>query len=108
MTFIVRELPRAVGDKECIFGWLYERSKLGAFAWLDAYDSLIERLKRDPESFGNAIESGDCKLSIKEALFKTRRGKVYRVVFYIDEDQNIFILRVRGPGQLPATSEELL
>jgi len=54
MSFTVRELPKAKQDKRSIFRWLDERSPTGAAAWLDAYDSLIERLKQDARSFGEA------------------------------------------------------
>jgi plasmid stabilization system protein ParE len=107
MRFIVRELPKAKQDKRDIFRWLHERSPTGAAAWLHAYDSLIERLETDARSFGSALESKDCELPIQQALFKTRRGRVYRAVFLIETD-GVYILRVRGPGQAPINPEEIL
>ena len=100
MTFLVRELPKAKQDKHSIFRWLYERSPTGAFAWLDAYDSLADRLKQDAATFGLAPENVDCEFEVRQALFKTRRGRVYRALFFI-EGTEVFILRVRGPGQAP-------
>jgi hypothetical protein len=50
MSFTVRELPKAKQDKSAIFQWLHERSPSGATAWLDAYDSLLERLKKQADS----------------------------------------------------------
>jgi hypothetical protein len=83
MTFAVRELPKAKQDKRSIFCWLYERSPAGAAAWLDAYDSLLERLKRDAASFALAPESQDCDFEIRQAFFKTRRGRIYRALYFI-------------------------
>lgn len=106
MSVTVRELPKARDDKRSIFRWLHERSLAGAAAWLDAYDSLLERLKRDAGSFGEAPENQDCDFDVRQALFKTRRGRVYRALFFI-EGQEVYILRVRGPGQAPVTPEEI-
>ncbi|MGE3641967.1 MAG: hypothetical protein AB7G28_25720, partial [Pirellulales bacterium] len=96
----------SVEDKRSIFTWLHQRSPSGAAAWLDAYDALLERLSRDAESFGEALERQDCELPIRQALFKTRRGRVYRVIYFI-EHSDVFVLRVRGPGQAPVTPQDL-
>jgi hypothetical protein len=106
MNFTVRELPKAKQDKDSIFRWLHERSPTGAVAWLSAYDSLIERLKQGASSFGVAPESADCEFDVRQALFKTRRGRVYRALFFID-GQQVYILRIRGPGQAPITPEDI-
>jgi hypothetical protein len=107
MTFVVRELPRARQDKAGIFAWLYERSPTGAAAWLDAYDSMVEKLQKDPASFAEAPESKDCETQIRQVLFKTRRGRVYREIFFIKGDE-VFIARVRGPGQAPIAPQEIV
>jgi hypothetical protein len=61
MSFIVRELPKALANKSAIIRWLHDRSPAGAAAWLDAYDSLIHRLTQIADSFGLAPESKDCE-----------------------------------------------
>lgn len=43
---------------------------------------------------------------VRQFLFKTRRGSVYRGLFAFDADE-IVILRVRGAGQPPLESDEL-
>jgi plasmid stabilization system protein ParE len=106
MSFAVRELPKARQDKDSIFRWLFARSPTGALAWLDAYDSLVDRLKDDTATFGLALEAADCEFEIRQALFKTRRGRVYRVLFFI-EGGAVFIARVRGPGQAPVMPQEI-
>ena len=106
MTFIVRELPKAKCDKHHIFRWLFERSPQGAAAWLDAYDRMIERLMTSADSFPAAYENRDLELDVKQVLFKTKRGRIYRAVFHIDAP-DVFILRIRGPGQAPVVTDDL-
>jgi plasmid stabilization system protein ParE len=106
MNYSVRELPKALNDKRSIFLWLRERSPVGAETWLRAYDAVVDRLARDAESFGDAPESPIANLRIQQVLFKTRRGRVYRVLYYVEQD-TVYILRVRGPGQAPVNPEEM-
>jgi hypothetical protein len=106
MSFAVRELPKAKQDKRSIFSWLHERSQTGAAAWLDAYDSLLERLKRDAPSCALAPESKDCDFEVCQVLFKTRRGRIYRALYFI-EGRRIYILRIRGPGQAPVMPQDM-
>ena len=106
MSFVVRELPKARQDKDSIFRWLEDRSPTGALAWLDAYDSLLDRLKADAAMFGLAREAAECEFEIRQALFKTPRGRVYRALFFV-EGSEVFIARVRGPGQAPVTPQEI-
>ncbi len=106
MKFQVHELRRAQADVRSIAHWLAERSPQGVRAWLRAYDEMILRLKQQAESCGPAPESNDCEVDVRQALFKTRRGRVYRALFLI-EGQDVYILRVRGPGQAPVEPDEL-
>jgi len=106
VTFKIHELGRAQADIRSIASWIAERSPQGARAWLRAYDDLIERMQKQAHSFGPAYENDDCEFDVRQALFKTRRGRVYRVLFFIDGEE-VYILRVRGPGQAPVEPEEL-
>ena len=106
MPFRVRELRRAQADIRDIAAWLADRSPRGALAWLDAYDDLIARLQNNADSCGPADESDDWELDVRQAFFKTRRGRVYRALFIIEREE-VFILRVRGPGQAPVDPAEL-
>ena len=106
MNFQVRELGKAQADIRSIAHWLAERSPQGAQTWLRAYDDLIDRLETQASTFGPAPENDDCEFDVRQALFKTRRGRVYRALFFI-EGQDVFILRVRGPGQAPVAPGEL-
>lgn len=106
MTFQVHELRGAQADVRSIARWLAERSPQGAKAWLRAYDEMILRLQRNAECCGLAPESKDRELDVRQVLFKTRRGRVYRALFVI-ERQDVYILRVRGPGQASVEPGEL-
>lgn len=106
MRFVVRELQRAKADKRRIFEWLHEHSHRGAAAWLAAYDRTVEYLKTRADTFSEADENAELDLDVRQALFKTRRGRVYRVLFMI-EQQEVFILRVRGPGQGPVDTDAI-
>lgn len=71
-----------------------------------AYDAMVRRLEEQASSCGPAHEHDDCELDVRQALFKTRRGRVYRALFFL-EGRDVFILRVRGPGQAPVDPDEL-
>lgn len=99
--------------KLCYYGvpmpiarWIAERSPQGAEAWLDAVDRLIDRLAVQANSFAPALEDADCSIPVKQALFRTRHGRAYRAVFTIVENE-VRILRIRGPGQPPVKDDEL-
>ena len=106
MKFSVRELRKAQADKRRIFEWLHEHSRPGAIAWLAAYDAMIDRLRTGADMFGEAYERADLDMDVQQALFKTRRCRVYRALFLIEAD-NVYVLRVRGPGQAPVSSAEI-
>ena len=106
MSLAVRELPGARKDKQAILEWLLERSSQGAAAWLDAYDDALARLGDHADTYGQALENDDClQVDVRQLLFKTRRGRVYRIVFFI-EQRDVFVLRVRGPGQPPLQPDD--
>jgi hypothetical protein len=104
MKFTVYELPKAKFDKDHISKWLFERSPQGAANWLNAYDEMVERLQREADTLAVAQENNDLDLEVREILFKTERGRRYRAVFHVD-GANVYILRVRGPGQSPISDE---
>jgi len=106
MRFTVRELGKARADKDHIFKWIHARSRMGAVAWLNAYDSIVERLKSNADSCAKAHESRDLDMDVRQVLFKTRQGRIYRALFFI-ENVTVFVLRIRGPGQAPLTATDI-
>ena len=105
MSYLVHELPRAVADVKHIARWLREHSVHGAAAWMTAYDEMVARLENEPHTFAAAPETHP-EFDVRQALFKTSKGRVYRALFFI-EGSDVYLLRVRGPGQDRVEPEEL-
>src|SRR5262245_26210447 len=98
MSRALRILERARTDVDDIFNWLVQRSVRGAITWYLAFGREVEQIAASPESFAEAPESAPLGRPLRQALFKTRRGRTYRIVFEFS-DEEILLLRVRGPGQ---------
>ena len=106
MKFTVVVLHRAKDDAEGIFHWIGERSQQGAAQWARVYRDALLALRVNPDQHGLAPESDEIGLPIRQKLFKTRRGRTYRLVYTIVGDE-VRVLRVRGPGQAPITAEDV-
>ncbi len=106
MTFRVKALRKAEADIRSITNYIYERSPQGAEAWLNAYRRARARLADNAEVYGDADENEHFDIDVKQALFKTRYGRVYRLLFTI-VGAEVRILRVRGSGQAPVQPHEL-
>jgi plasmid stabilization system protein ParE len=106
MKFRVRTLRRAERDYREIMVYIAERSKEGAAAWARAFDKALLRLEELADTFPLAPEDEYVDFEVREILFKTRRGLVYRALFTI-RAQEVLILHVRGPGQDFLTADEL-
>ena len=106
MIYKVRVLERAQNDVDGILRWLLERSPSGAARWHAAFMSASATLANDPHRFALASERPALDRDVRERLFKTPRGRRYRIVFTI-VGQEVRILRVRGPGQPPLEASDL-
>jgi plasmid stabilization system protein ParE len=100
MSRPLRILQRAQNDVDEIFNWLVRRSIRGAISWYVAFGHAIGRIQESPENYSRAPEGEILHSELRQAFFKTRRGRRYRIIFQFD-DQTIVVLRVRGPGQAP-------
>lgn len=98
MTLRVRVSQRGEQDADDIFLWIASRSRDGALRWYETYLSVLQELPEEAESSASASEADDLGWDLRQKLFKTRRGNVYRLVFLI-RDATIHILSVRGAGQ---------
>lgn len=105
MKYRVKFLPRANADVRQMLRYLSERAPQGASAWLSALDRAIIRLQEGADTFSEALESDHFEVDLRQLLFKTRRGLVYRLIYTIAGDE-VRILRVRGPGQAPVDPED--
>jgi hypothetical protein len=91
---------------DSILNWLVQRSVRGAISWYVAFRQAVEKISSSPESLAEAPESQRLGRQLRQALFKTRRGRVYRIIFEVS-DTEIILLRVRGPGQSPLRRRDL-
>ena len=106
MSLPLRILPRAKTDFYGIFTYIEERSPKGAARWREALEKEILRLCENPEQFGYAPENKLAPYELRQLFFRTRHGLTYRVVFTVLDDE-VFVLRLRGPGQPPLKPEEM-
>src|SRR4051794_27902715 len=106
MNRTLRIVERARADVDSIFEWLTHRTVKGAITWYLAFRQAIVSVALSPEAFAVATESHSLNRPIRQATFKTRRGRLYRIVFELTESE-IIILRVRGPGQSPLRERDL-
>lgn len=106
MSFHARVLSRARREYDNCLTYIAARSKPGAVAWARAFDRMLTRIEADPEVFPLAVEDEFVEFDLREALFKTRRGLVYRALFTVVGD-DVLILHVRGPGQDLLSSESI-
>ena len=104
--FVVRLLPQARKDADHIYAWLTAHSVAGGKNWLSAFVHALRTLEHEPLAHGFAAETALRKLDIRQKLFKSRRGRVYRVLFLV-VDNEVRIVRLRGPGQPPLRAREL-
>lgn len=103
---MVRIVERARTDVDEIFNWLAPRSVRGAISWFLAFRRAVDKIGESPELHAEAAESHRLGRQLREALFKTRRGRTYRIVFEVFEAE-VLILRVRGPGQGPLRRRDI-
>jgi len=98
--------PRAGRDTQSIFEWISQRSPEGAIRWWSAFEEAVRKLVDNPLRYGIAPENDHVPCELRQFLFKTRRGRMYRGLFTVVGDE-VRILRVRGPGQPPLASDEI-
>jgi plasmid stabilization system protein ParE len=98
MKFTVVTFRAAERDYNEILEYIAARSRSGAETWARAFDKLLLRLEENADSFPLAPENEHVDFEVREALFRTPRGLVYRVLFTI-RDSTAIVLHVRAPGQ---------
>lgn len=102
----VRILPRAETDFRVIYSFIEEHSPSGANRWRQAFEKKLKSVTGNPEASGFALENELTSFEFREFTFKTRRGLRYRVVFTVLDDE-LLIVRMRGPGQPPLADDEM-
>jgi plasmid stabilization system protein ParE len=100
MSYRVSILAKAHADVDRVYTWISQRSIAGAVRWYAAFFAAARSLAENPESCSLAPESELLPYTIRQRFFRTRRGRIYRMLFTIVDDE-VRVLRVRGPGQPP-------
>jgi plasmid stabilization system protein ParE len=98
MKFTVVTLRAAERDCRRILEFIRARSKAGARAWARALDKALGHLEENADACPLAPENEYVDFEVRDTLFKTRRGLIYRMLFTIRDD-TVIVLHVRGPGQ---------
>jgi plasmid stabilization system protein ParE len=106
MKYAVLIVRDAVDDAEQIYGWLAQRSPLGAARWFEAFLNAVSRVKNDPLACAFAYESKSLDRKVRERIFRTQHGQPYRLLFEII-GRKVRVLRVRAPGQPPIRRDDL-
>lgn len=106
MRYRVIVLARARHDVASIYDWIAERTTEGAQRWLEQFEKAAAALEANPFIAPLAPESGSFDIEIRSIAFRTRAGRTYRAVFTVADDE-VRILRVRGPGQPPLRSADV-
>ena len=106
MKLHLRILPRAENDAQVIYDYIASYSPVGALRWWHAFEAATSKLTENVHQFGLARENGLFDLELRQFLFKTPQGRNYRGVFVVVDDE-LRIIRVRGPGQPGLQPDEL-
>ncbi|MCA9236265.1 MAG: type II toxin-antitoxin system RelE/ParE family toxin [Planctomycetales bacterium] len=107
MAYRIRVFPAAEQDADAIYCYLAKRSPAGAARWWQALQSALVEAAAAPEQCSRLADFDSSGCDVRQFLFKTPRGRYYRGVFVIVE-QELRLLRVRGPGQPPLAPHETI
>ena len=89
MSRTLRIVERARIDVEEIFNWLVHRSMRGAISWYLAFYRAVDTIAAAPEAFGEASEAVLLGRWLHQSIFKTRRGRTYRIIFELSDAEII-------------------
>jgi plasmid stabilization system protein ParE len=106
MKYRVIVLPEADQNVDRIYLWIAKQSPEGAKRWYLRFLETVESLRENPQTHGFAPENEFVKPEIRQIIFRTKRGLLYRALFRIVESE-VQILHVRGPGQDLLTQDDL-
>ena len=79
MSYRVHVSEPAEEDADRVYTWIRERSPDGASRWWNVLLAALEKLKDQAASFALAPEADDFEEPLRQILFRTRRGRTYRV-----------------------------
>ena len=106
MSLLVKVSVRVKREVDAIFEWLSGHSQTGAFRWYEAYLTTLHSLPVTAPGSSRAPEADTIGMDLQQVLFKTRKGRVYRLLIAI-RGNVIHVVAVRGGGQREATWDDL-
>ena len=106
MTLQVQVSRRAERDADAIFDWLAARSPDGAVRWYASYLATVRSLADRAPGCPMAAEADRMGLELRQVMFRTRKGRPYRLLFII-RGGDVHVMCVRGPGQDLASPGDL-
>ena len=98
MTYELLLVQQAEAEVDQIVHYLAKRSPQGAIAWCNRWQEVLAELRGNPLTHGLAPESKEYSTALRQVLFKTRRGRIYRALFTV-VGRGVYIIHVRGPRQ---------
>lgn len=107
MSLRVRLTAEAVRNQNEFADWMMQRSLEGALAWLDALTHVLDQVSTSPMSFPKAPEDEFADRELRNAFFGTRKGRVFRAIFYVDGD-GVIVTHLRAPDQQPLTGDDFV
>jgi plasmid stabilization system protein ParE len=78
MNYCIHVSEQADREANAIYEWIAERSADGARRWLQAFRKTLDSLMEHPESHALANEADAFEEPLRNALFKTRKGRTFR------------------------------
>lgn len=106
MTYRVRIIPQAERDIDRLFLWIAKRAPEGAATWYRRLQEVLESLRTSPLSGSLAPEHLHLQREIRDLNFKTRRGRMYRLLYEVQGNE-VLVLHGRGPGQRLLNEDEV-
>jgi mRNA-degrading endonuclease RelE of RelBE toxin-antitoxin system len=106
MKFSVVVLQRAWTDADRMYEWIASKSPQGARQWHRSFEDALLELQWDAELHSLAPENVKLNRNIRQKIFRTRRGRPYRLIFAI-AGKDVHVLCVRGPGQEPVNLSDI-
>jgi plasmid stabilization system protein ParE len=88
---------RAERDVDAIYESLAQKSKETAIRWYHAFLASLRSLSVQSEACGAAVEAEMFGADLRQVLFTTRMGRVYRSIFVI-KGNDTHVVGVRGMG----------
>lgn len=106
MTYRLVVSQRAERDADAIYTWLLKHTAKGAANWFSAFRDALQAIRSEPGIYSRAPEADMLRIDLRQALFKTSRGRLYRLLFTVAHEA-VHVAAVRGFGQDLATAEEI-